>query len=577
MSTIAKRWQVLPPAPTGALPRFKQFDPVLAQILYHRGIEDADSANRFLYENNEAALRAVLRPELLKDVEPAARRLHMAIARGEKIAVYGDFDCDGVTSTALMMQVLTSLGAAAVAYIPDRVDEGYGLNSPALLRLADEGFRLVVTVDCGIRSVQEVSDAAEAGLDVIVTDHHSVGPEIPNALAVINPQQIDCGGHAMYQHLAGCGVAFMLALQLLRTADSEPRLRISDLLDLVAIGTVADVMRLNDPVNRLLVSLGLQVLNEGRRLGVRVLAQASGLRLGTIRAMDIGFGFGPRINAAGRLKHALIAYELLSTNNERVAERQAEELNRLNQRRQELMREAQARIRTAIEQDGTARSDLIFAQDDEVLAGIVGLVAGRLTEEYYRPTVILERGAVESRASCRSIPEFHITAALDDCAELLVRHGGHAMAAGFTVLNENLPMLRSRLLTAAETALEGRDLAPVLLIDLELELHQLSLALARKLLLLEPTGHHNEPPVFLTRGVRVVDKRAIGKENKHLKLKLAQKHVAPIEAVAFSMGDWLYEMPDMIDVAYTLEINPYNGREILQMRVMDLRPAEVLA
>lgn len=575
MSIMLKDWFVYPAAPPSLLRQYRDISPVLAQVLYNRGFTDPQSAAHFLYDRD---LKAMANPFALKDMALAVGRIRQAIKRKERIAVYGDFDADGVTSTALMMQVLRAFGADALAYIPNRVDEGYGLNTPALEKLAREDkVKLVVTVDCGIRSVDDVEAGKRAGLDIVITDHHSVGAELPRAFAVVNPQQADCRGD---KALAGCGVAFMVAWGIIMKyaeeygTDKLPRLRLSDMLDLVAIGTVADIMKLNSPLNRALVVHGLNTINEGRRLGIRALADVAGLKLGQITSQDIGFGFGPRINAAGRLEHALTAYELLSTHDEEHAHQLAEKLQELNRRRQDLTREAQQRINAHIIASGANEQHLIFAQDDHIQAGIVGLVAGRLTEEYYRPTVVLERGEAESRASCRSIPEFHITHALDECADLLLRHGGHAMAAGFTVANANLEALYHRLLDKATTALSGQALRPKLTVDAELRLRQLTVQLTEDLRLLEPTGHGNPPPLFLTRNLDVTEARTVGTDDAHLKLKLRGDNQPPIDAIGFGMGDWLGRMPARVDVVYALEVNEWQGRRNLQLRLEDLHPSE---
>jgi single-stranded-DNA-specific exonuclease len=571
MSTITtKKWLLPDKVSSAVLRQYKDLNPILAEVLHNRGFDDPQKAHHFLYDHD---LKEHLEAFLLKGMKEAIKRICQAIDKKEKIVVYGDFDADGVTSSTLMMQALQLLGANAELYIPNRVDEGYGLNSPALLEIAKWGVTLVITVDCGIRSVQEVEDAKAVGLDIIITDHHSVGDDIPDALAVINPQQVDCGGHEKYKYLAGCGVAFMVAVALFQYKKPPRNFRMSDLLDLVAIGTVADIMSLNDPINRLLVKHGLKTINEGRRLGITVLAQVAGLKMGHITAQDIGFGFGPRINAAGRLGDAKIAYQLLSASKETDAKQHADQLQKLNVERQKLTRESQERIRYAIEHNGDNHEYLIFAQDDHVLAGIVGLVAGRLTEEFYRPTVILEHGEIESRASCRSIPEFHITSALDYCGDLLLRHGGHGMAAGFTVLNTNLQMLKLKLREKATEALQGKNLAPTLKIDKELRLRELTVQLAEELSVLEPTGHKNSPPLFVTRNLEIVEKKHIGSDKSHLRLKLKGDNQPPIDAIAFGFGSRADDLPSCIDVAYYLEINEYQGRRNLQMRVEDIQPA----
>lgn len=571
-SMIQKEWVVAPKAPMEHLHRYKDISPILAQVLYNRGFENPDDAHKFLYEKDLSE-----DPYIMKDMEVAVARIASAIQHKESIAIYGDFDADGVTSTTLMMQVLTTLGANVIPYIPDRVEEGYGLNTPALEGLAEQGIKLVITVDCGIRSVDDVIAGVEAGLDIIITDHHSIGPEIPPALAVINPQQEDCNGDS---RLAGVGVAFMLAKALLlerwhNNRSKYPKIRQSDLLDLVAIGTVADIMALNAGLNRRLVVHGLNTINEMRRPGIRALSKVAGLTPGQITAMDIGFGLGPRINAAGRLKSAMVAYHLLSAKSLQEAMPFAEELQQLNIMRQKLTREAQYAIQTQIaEMDDVS---LIFAGDEDFQPGIVGLVAGRLTEEYYRPSVILEIGEEQSRASCRSIPEFNITQALDECADLLVRHGGHAMAAGFTVDNANVDVLKQELEQRATDALLGRDLVRTVYLDAMLDINHLSEALVNAMSILEPTGHENRPAAFMSKDVEVLDCRTVGADDKHLKLKFRRTGQDPLDAIGFGLGEWATQMPSVVDVAYHLEMNEWNGRRNLQMRMLDIRPTEVHA
>lgn len=569
---IQKEWVIAPKAPMEHLHRYKDISPILAQILFNRGFEEPDDAHKFLYEKDLTE-----DPYIMKDMDIAVERIALAIKNREPMVIYGDFDADGVTSTTLMMQVLTELGADVEPYIPDRVEEGYGLNTPALESLAEQGKKLVVTVDCGIRSVDDVIAGMDAGLDIIITDHHSIGPEIPPALAVINPQQDDCNGD---NRLAGVGVAFMLAKALLlhrwRTdRKNYPDIRLTDLLDLVAIGTVADIMALNAGLNRRLVVHGLETINEMRRPGIRALSKVASLTAGKITAMDIGFGLGPRINAAGRLKSAMVAYGLLSSKTDDEAMAYAEELQSLNVMRQKLTREAQAAISEQImDMDDVS---LIFAGDERFQPGIVGLVAGRLTEEYYRPAVILEIGEEQSRASCRSIPEFNITQALDECADLLVRHGGHAMAAGFTVDNANIDALRDELKKRADAALLDQELTRTLYLDVCIDIKYLSQELVEKLSILEPTGHQNRPAGFMSKAVRVLECRTVGTDDNHLKLKLARDRQEPIDAIGFGLGAWASQMPPVIDVAYNLEMNEWNGRRNLQMRLLDIRPAEVHA
>ncbi|MGJ3238259.1 MAG: single-stranded-DNA-specific exonuclease RecJ [Anaerolineae bacterium] len=577
---ISKKWIVAPALASDMLRQYRDVHPLIAQILYNRGLQTPDEAYHFLYDRDVATTAGD--PREMKDMPKAIDRLRRAIQNNERIVVYGDFDADGVTSTAVMMEVLTKLKANVAAYIPHRVDEGYGLNTGALEEIAADGTRLVVTVDCGIRAVQEVEAARALNLDIIITDHHSIGPELPDAYAIVNPQQADCPGD---QSLAGVGVAFMTARALLLDALERNGKQanhaaiykriLDDLLDLVAIGTVADIMPLNTTTNRAIVREGLQVINRAQRPGIRALMSVAGLKRGAVTAMDIGFSLGPRINAAGRLGSALEAYKLMVAGDDEEAQTYADKLQNFNARRQQLTQDAQERIRANLDAEtNLSEANLIFAVDTQVVPGIVGLVAGRLAEEFYRPTVVVEVGEEECHASCRSIPDFHITQALDECADLLVRHGGHAMAAGLTVLPENLPRLQERLQSKAQAALEGLTLTPTLHIDMILPMGQLTMAFAQQLDVLEPTGHANERPLFMSRRLRVVESRTVGKGAAHLKLSLLGDGEPPIDAIGFRLGGWYGQLPDYIDAVYNLEINEWNGRRNLQLNLRDIRPAE---
>jgi len=570
--TSSKRWLLATPASADHLSNYRDMSAVLAQVLYNRGFETAHDAFEFLQAN-----QSPFNPFELKGMNQAVARIRNAIRKNEPIIIYGDFDADGVTATALLVTALRALGANVKPYIPHRIDEGYGLNSAALYKLARAGVRLVITVDCGIRSVQEVSDGRSYGLDMIVTDHHSVGVDIPPANAVINPKQADC--KYPEDMLAGVGIAYKLADALFRATaadrhSKQPEIALESLLDLVAIGTVADLAPLDRLENRVLVQRGLDVINNGTRAGLRALIEVAAARQGAIDAGRIGYALGPRINAAGRLDSAMTAYHLLMAQDMSNAARLATELQTLNTRRQELTRQAQDMIRERLESSGETDAPLIFAQDASFQPGIVGLVAGRLAEEYFRPSVVMELGEEESRASCRSIPPFDITQALDQCADLLVRHGGHAQAAGLTVRNENIPALRARLTEIATTQLSGQELTPTIDIDMELPYNLLDLPLAEELTRLEPTGHHNRPPIFMSRGLRVVERRAVGRENQHLRLRLAQPGQPTLDAIGFGLGNRLSDLPERVDAAYELTVNEWNGSRTAQLSLQDVRGAE---
>jgi single-stranded-DNA-specific exonuclease len=495
------------------------------------------------------------------------------------MAVYGAFDVDGLTATALMVQTLRALGGGVEPYIPHRVDEGYGLNREALSALARDGVRLVITVDCGVRAIKEISHANQLGLDVVVTDHHSVGRRLPRAVAVIDPKRTgssDSAPGGRFDELAGSGVAFRLAQALLRSHEQAPvtredvALQEENLLDLVAMGTVADVVPLRGE-NRALVRRGLDRLNSTERPGIRALCEKARLRPGGVDAGAIGYILGPRLNAAGRLAHAKIAYRLLLTDRVREAEELATELDRLNRERQQLTRETHEAARQ-LALASEAEPLLLFAASPTFLPGVVGLAASRLVDEFHRPAVVVEVGEETSRGSCRSIPRFHITRALDACEDLLVRHGGHAAAAGFEVANSELETLADRLREIASEALRDADLTPVLDVDAEVVLTEMSWDLLRALSVLEPCGRDNERPLFVSRDVPVRHYRAVGREGRHLKMALSDGQ-ATWDAIAFRQGEWAGRLPDVIDVAYHLELNEWNGQQRLQLNVQDIRPA----
>ncbi len=574
---LAKKWLVASPVPPAILKQFRGVSPILAQILYNRGITSPAQAQAFLTAEGGTSFN----PFEMTDMMKAVGRARQAILQNEIIVIYGDFDADGATSTALLMQVFQSLGANVYPYIPHRVDEGYGLNAEALYRLAKRGAKLVITVDCGIRSVAEVEAGKRYGLDIIITDHHSLGPELPAAYAVINPKRDQ---QPVERMLAGVGVAYKFAEALLLASEKQNSRRgnggaatrpveLHSLLDLVAIGTVADLAPLDRQENRLLVRQGLRALNRAERPGILALLEVAGIDPGTIDAMRIGFGIGPRINAAGRLDSAMLAYELLYTRDEARARELAAQLQSLNQRRRDLTKDAQERVQTELAERDDDDVPLIFASNADFPHGIVGLVAGRITESYYRPCIVLREGEDESHASCRSIPQFDITQALDQCADLLVRHGGHAQAAGFTVQNQNIPALRERMTAIAAEALAHADLRPTLEIDAEVDIHQLSEMMVTELEMLEPTGHANPSPVLMATNVYVSDWRLVGQDERHLKLKIARAGRPPLDAIGFNLGHWGAVMPERIDVAFALEINEWQGRRNLQLNLKDIRPA----
>ncbi len=572
----AKHWKIYPAAPEEYV-RATHEHPLLMQVLYNRGLLSPADALNFL-----AVEDAVLEnPFRLPDVTPAAERLVRAIEQGETICVYGDFDADGVAATALLVSALQAAGGRVGPYIPDRVDEGYGLNLDALTAIAEKA-QVLVTVDCGIRSVAEVAHARHLGMDVIVTDHHSIGPVLPPALAVINPRRRD--GAATFDRLAGVGVAYRLAQAVLRLCaergigvDVEQAAALEqDLLDYVALGTVADMMPLLGE-NRSLVRRGLARLNMAQRPGLAALMEQADLRPGTVDTTAISFRLGPRINAAGRLAHAKLAYRLLRTNDPTDAYLLATELESLNVQRRNLTEKAQIEAEVQLAPLLEADAAMLFVHSPNLPSGIVGLVAGKLAERYYRPAVVVEEGPEESRGSARSIAEFDISAALDGVSHFLVRHGGHSRAAGFTVKTRDLPALEQALGALADASLVDRDdLRPTLWIDVEAQLSELNWGLRDQFARLEPTGYGNPAPVIWSRNVRVRDVRVVG-GGKHLKLIVDSGPATPVlDVIAFGHGAWAgsLQADTRLDLVYYLEANEWNGRQALQLNVQDMRVAE---
>ena len=527
--THTKRWLIPPPITLEADTALKAFPPVLRQILFNRGYATDAEARAFLKAEPDFDTD----PFKMTGMQAAVERIQYALAHNEPIAIYGDYDVDGVTSTALLVDILNALGADVRGYIPNRFDEGYGLNNEALSALKDDGVGLVISVDCGIRSPDEALHARTIGLDLIITDHHhpSEGP-LPPATAVINPKQP--GDVYPDKDLAGVGIAYKLAEALLIEQGSADSVQLTRLLDLVALGTVADLAPLVGE-NRFLVRRGLRQMRETTRQGLFSLAAVAELNLPKVNATDIGFRLGPRLNAAGRLDEALAAYELLTTTDVFKAGQLAQQLDVQNRERQRITREMQSVAEELALADETD-AFLLFAAHKDFNAGVVGLAASRLTETYYRPAIVAHIDTDTTRGSCRSIPEFHITDALDKCADILVRHGGHAAAAGFTVENDKLDELVSRLKAIAKEQLSDQDLRPTLTADAEIPLVEVRPELLNNLKYLEPTGYGNPDAVFVSREVKVRYARTVGADKKHLKMYLEDEGGASHDAIGFRLG-----------------------------------------
>jgi single-stranded-DNA-specific exonuclease len=563
-SIKSKRWKIAPKIPPQAASLLQDYPPVLRQILYNRGHSTPEKAHKYLNPHLIPDIDA----NLMLGIPAAVDRISRALAHSERIAIYGDYDADGVTATALLVQTLQALDGDVLGYIPNRFDEGYGLNRDALDNLYAQGIRLVITVDCGIRSLPEVEHARSLGLDLIISDHHHPAQELPAAFSIINPKQLD--DPYPDKDLAGVGLAYKLAAALTSAVPPKNSFDPEFLLDLVALGTVADLAPLTGE-NRALVRRGLEYIRLPHRQGIMALMGVSGINPNQINASHIGFGLGPRLNAAGRLESALDALKLLMTTDVAEAGRLAQQLEIQNRERQQITKQIQeAAEKLALEDNPDPL--LLFAAHRDFNPGVVGLAASRLSELYYRPAVVAHLGESYTRASCRSIPEFHITQALDQCADLLEHHGGHAAAAGFTVRNENLPTLIAQLEQIAAEKLGETDLRQTLNADLEIRLAELRPEILTYLEWLQPTGYGNPQAYFVTRGVKPSGLRAVGRDGAHLRLSVSDGWIT-YDAIAFQQGYWINQIPSRIDVLYNFELNEWNGRQSLQLNIRDLKPS----
>ena len=536
--------------------------PLVTQIIHNRGL-GADEVQRFLRPDLEFGGD----PFLLLGMRAAVDRILAAQRSGELVAVYGDFDVDGVTSTAVLVQALTMLGIKVVGYIPHRQQEGPGINLVALGTLAEQGVKLVVTVDCGITAVDEVAAAMARGIDVVVTDHHIPAEVLPSAVAVIDPRQPDC--RYPFKDLAGVGVAFKLAQALLRTAVRQPRPLERQLLDLVAIGTIADMVPLRDE-NRALLWHGMRVLNETPRPGLQALIARSGLRMGAITSTEVGYRICPRLNAAGRLDHASLGYDVLMATSYEDADAFAQRLEEKNSERQQLTLQAMAAAHEALASQPHAAEDrLLLVPMEPWAAGVMGLLAGKLVEETGKPVVVLQAAGQEVRGSARGTPAFDMLEALRANAEWLDRFGGHQLAAGFTTSADKLPALSERLRLRAASTLAAADVQPTLQIDAEVVPKQLTWQLYDQLQALEPCGVGNALPLFLCRHLRVLDFKRVG--NNHLRLLVGRGN-SRLTAIVFRRGDLAqYLRRHMtVDLVFNLEANEWNGYRSLQLRVRDM-------
>lgn len=549
-----------------------KFHPLILQLLANRGVTDEAAIEKFFNADYENGLGD---PFLFADMEKAVARIIKARESGEKIAIYGDYDADGVTATALMQETLEKLDFKNVmVYIPDRQLEGYGMNREAIKYLAGEKVKLIISVDCGITGREEIAQAKKSGMDVIVTDHHHVPSDLPEALAIINPNMPDC--RYPEKNLAGVGVAFKLAQALFQKIAPEKAEQLKWSLDLVAIGTVADCVAMLGE-NRVLARYGLVVLAKTRRPGLLEMFKVGRIDINEDCLPDthkVAFQISPRINAAGRMDHASVSYELLVEKNSAKAREMALEVESKNQERQKVTAEITREVRTLAENMFKDRK-LIFAENEHWPVGLLGLVAGKISDEFNKPTVILQKQQDGYVGSLRSVPAVNIVEALEECAGLLTRFGGHAQAAGVRVTPEKIEKFYDKLEKIIEKKLSGKDTVPEIEIDLEIKTADINWDLVNELKKMEPFGENNEEPVFMLKNILVEDLKIVGNGSKHLKLSLRSADGGPkiFDAIGFGMGE---KFPNIktgakIDVVLNLQEDEWNGSKKIQLQLLDLR------
>lgn len=593
-----KEWRLLPQIKADDSLLELDIHPALLQLLFNRGFTTSAAINNYLnYKLDKELVKSFsdddgllfYDPFLFKDMATAVDLIISHIKQGDLIVVYGDYDADGVTSSVILQETLEILHAKTEVYLPDRVSEGYGLNKMAINQIVNSGAKLVITVDNGIRNKAEVAYAKEKGLDVIITDHH-VLPESLDDLPdcpIINPA--DKRNNYPCPFLAGVGVAFKLISGILFKSnldDKQKQLIAEKSLDLVALGTIADMVSLLDE-NRLLTMKGLEVMNKSKRLGLQELLISAGVNnTKDLEAWNVGWQIAPRLNAASRLSHANTAFSLLSTKDKKEARELAEELNRRNISRQEITKEIMAQVEAKIDASNLPEIIIGVASEDEVWnEGVIGLVAGKISEKYYRPTLIITRlveaaefdevnkkllpKQVSFKGSGRSIPELNLIEQVEESSAHLDKYGGHPMACGFSIKSED--KLKDFVATISDLArkkLAGQNLVPKLEIEAELKIEEINLRLAKEIAKLAPFGQHNQQPKLLSTKLKVEDIILMGADKQHIKIRLSG-----LWALSFG-GALRYEgirVGDLIDIVYYLEINKFNGREEAQLKIVDLR------
>ena len=569
MNYTQTRWTILPEKPLvqSLLQKELNLSPLLSKLLVNREITQPDSVKKFL----SSSLNDLSHPFLMKGMQKAARRVVEAVYQKEKICVFGDYDVDGITGTAILKLFLDSIEADSFFYIPERLQEGYGLNVRALEKIRTLGTSLVVTVDCGVSDYDEVQFARDQRMDVIITDHHEVPEKIPPAYAVINPKQGGCD--FPFKHLAGVGVAFYFLIAIRKLLREEgfwaqgtpPNLR--EYLDLVTLGTVADIVPLIEE-NRIFVKQGLEVIENTQRVGLQALKRVSGVENISLTPDLISYRLAPRINVCGRLGQASKGVRLLTTFDQFEAEQIVKELDEENSKRQQIEGSIFQEACQMIEEMGQWQNQNAFVLwSSEWHPGVVGIGASRIVERYYRPTILIALDGDFGHGSARSIEAFHIYDGLKACQDLLEKFGGHEYAAGLSIAKENIHKLRERLNALVEKTLSPDDFIPKLYIDAQVDLAHINETLVQEIQTLAPFGTDNPEPLFVSDVLSANFPHIVG--NGHLKLRLGN-HLADIGAIGFGLGSLIPEPEARVRVVFIPEINHWQGTKNLRLKMKDL-------
>lgn len=602
-----KIWQIEKKAPESLFKDNSDLNPIVLQLLYNRGLRSSLEMKEFISSTLDKNLCSSFsdeedvfyNPFLFRDMEAATDLIIKHIKEGNKIVVYGDYDADGVTASVILLETLQTLQAKVDIYLPDRVSEGYGLNKAALKSLASQGVKLIITVDNGIRNKEEADYAQTLGLDLIITDHHIL-PEkeedYPKCL-FINPA--DQREKYPFKFLAGVGVSFKVISALLLKSKLEPSQKkaLADrCLDLVAVGTIADMVSLLGE-NRLLVKKGLEVLNKKKRSGLNKLIEVANISSGRpLESWNVGWQIGPRLNAASRLAHANTAFSLLSTTSEEEASELAEELNQRNISRQKITEEISSQVEEQIDANNLPKIIVGIAKEGQIWnEGVIGLVAGRIAEKYHRPTLVVTRliegfeldansnkivpKEINFKASGRSVEGFNMIRAIESLAQHLDKYGGHPMACGLSVKGEERLLKFKEEIEKLANKIDDKDLLPKLKIDTELESSEINISLSEQIEQLAPYGQHNPQPRFVSYGLKIIDISLMGVKSQHIKIKLLtndDSHFNSFWAISFGNAD-KYEslkVGDTIDLVYYLEVNEFNGRRDVQLKIIDLKVSD---